>query len=111
MSKKRRETPVFRERKHGWIRFTEGVSPIDGRPDGWSMPDPEYGPLGEAAHTARYSLANLTQSQAYLLCSAFETYHHLMTHPSGTEYAVHQLRAMRRALAAEEADTTPEKAG
>ena len=64
------------------------------------MPDPQYEALADAAHTARYSLANLTQVQAWLLCQVAETYHHLMTHPCGTEYAVGQLRAMRRALQA-----------
>jgi hypothetical protein len=109
MSKKKREKAVFRKREHGWIRFHEGVSPIDGRPDGWSMSDPEYGPLNEAAHTARYDLARLTQTQAYLLCEVVGSYHHLMTHPCGTEYAISQLRAVRRALAADIPDTTPEK--
>ncbi len=103
--KRKREKAVFAIRHHGWIRFDEGKSPLDGRPDGWSMTDPDFGPLHEAAHTARYSLKDLTQSQAYLLCSAFESYHHLMTHPSGTEYVISQLRAMRRSL--DEEDTTP----
>ncbi len=91
------------QRHYGWLRFNyEG-------PERWSMPDPEHGPLHEAMHTARYSLANLTQTQAWLLCSVAETYHHLMTHPCGTEYAVSQLRAVRRALAENIPDTTPEK--
>jgi hypothetical protein len=71
------------------------------------MTDPEYEPLHEAAHTARYALNRLTQAQAYLLCEAFASYHHLMTHPCGTEYAISQLRAMRRSL--DEEDTTPQK--
>ncbi len=91
------------QRHWGLLRFNE-----EG-PDRWSMPDPEYGPLAEAAHTARYGLSQLTQTQAYLLCRVVETYHHLMTHPCGTEYAVSQLRAVRRALAEEIPDTTPEK--
>ena len=91
------------QRHFGWMRFNEPG------PEQWSMTDPDYEPLHEAAHTARYSLANLTQTQAYILCSAFESYHHLMTHPCGTEYAISQLRAVRRALAEEVPDTTPKK--
>ncbi len=62
------------------------------------MPDPTDDARCEAAHTARYALQNLTQTQAYKLAEVFEAYHHLMTHPAGTEYAVGQLRAMRRAV-------------
>ena len=85
------ERDVARKREHGWIRFNEG----DER---WSMPDPQDPGLADAAHTARYSLGNLTQVEAWRLCQVVEAYHHLMTHPCGTEYAVGQLRAMRRAL-------------
>jgi hypothetical protein len=82
---------VLRKREHGWLRFNEGK-------ERWSMPDPEHEARAEAAWTARYALSELTQHQAYLLAETFETYHHLMTHPCGVEYAVGQVRAVRRAL-------------
>jgi len=75
-------------RQHGWLRFSEG----------YSMPDPTDERFRDAAHTARYSLSRLTQTQAYHLCEVFEAYHHLMTHPCGTESVIKQLRAVRRAL-------------
>lgn len=87
----RNRSDTLTSRQHGWLRFNEG-------PERWSMPDPEDERFGEAAHTARYSLSRLTQTQAYHLCEVFEAYHHLMTHPCGTEYAISQLRAVRRAL-------------
>lgn len=64
----------------------------------WSMPDPEYEPLADALHTARYALGSLTQEQAYLILGCAEAYLHLVTHPAGTESVVKQLREVRRAL-------------
>jgi len=66
--------------------------------DGTRWPDPSSEALSEAAHTARYGLATLTQSQAFHLCAAVEAYCHLATHPAGTESVVAQLRMLRRAL-------------
>lgn len=87
----RRNTNSLTKREHGWLRFNEG----DER---WSMPDPKDPKRRDAAWTARYALKDLTQLQAYLLAEVFSAYHHLMTHPCGTEYAISQLRAIRRAL-------------
>ena len=87
---------VLRTREHGWLRFNED------REETWSMPDPVDPMRSRAAWTARYELRAMTQTQAFLLAEVFEAYHHLMTHPGGTEYAIGQLRAMRRALATSE---------
>lgn len=77
---------------HNWIIFDEADPSTR-----YQMIDPESEALGEAAHAARYDLAHLTQSQAYLLCAAVECYQHLGAHPAGTERMVAKLRRLRRA--------------
>ena len=62
----------------------------------WSLSNPLYKPLHDALWSARYDLKNLTQTQAYLICSAAEDYLHLVSHPASTENIVSQLRRMRR---------------
>jgi len=68
------------------------------RLDGYSMPNPNHQPYSDALWTARYSLKNLTQTQAYLLCQLGETYITLMMHPAGTEAMIKKVRDVRRAL-------------
>ena len=80
-------------RQHHWIIFCENNPSRR-----YQMADPESEALDEAAHAARYDLAHLTQTQAYLLCQAVESYQHLCCHPMGTERAVVKLRRIRRAL-------------
>jgi hypothetical protein len=58
----------------------------------WSMTNPNYEPLHDALHNARYNLKNLTQSQAYLICSAAEDYLHLVAHPASTKSIIDQLK-------------------
>lgn len=79
-------------RAHNWVVFDEG----EGRR--YQMADPDTEAMAEAAHAARYNLAHMTQTQAFLLCQAFESYHHLCTHPMGTERAVVKLRRLRKAI-------------
>ena len=62
----------------------------------WSVINPVHGSLQEALWTARYSLKNLTQGQAYLLCEAVESYKHLTAHPTTTKSIISQLRKIRR---------------
>jgi hypothetical protein len=62
------------------------------------MIDPEYEPLGEAMHAARYDLKNLTQTQAYLILGAAECYRHLAGHPARTKDIIKQLRRVRKAV-------------
>lgn len=64
----------------------------------WSTPDPHDQALNEAMHTARYNLAALTQTQAYLILAAAEAYQHFAGHPARTEDILHQLRRVRRAV-------------
>ena len=64
----------------------------------WSVTNPYYEPLHEALHCARYQLDMLTQSQAYLICSAAEDYLHFVAHPATTKSIVAQLRKVRAAV-------------
>jgi hypothetical protein len=64
----------------------------------WMMIDPEYEPLGEAMHAARYDLEHLTQEQAYLILDAAEAYVHLAAHPAGNKLIIDQLRRVRKAV-------------
>lgn len=62
----------------------------------WSVINPLHDQLSEAMWVARYSLNNLTQSQAYLLCEAAEGYIHFTAHPTTTKSIIDQLRKVRR---------------
>lgn len=62
----------------------------------WSMANPECTKLHDALWTARYNLNSLTQTQAYLLCEAVESYRHLTAHPTSTKSIIAQLRKVRR---------------
>lgn len=93
---------VVSRRAHGWIYFNE-------RAQRWQMPDPTDEARQSAAHAARYDLEHMTQTQAFNLAEAFEAYHHLMTHPGGVEYAVGQLRAMRRAIREDNGEREPKR--
>ena len=75
----------------------------------WSVFDPralnvEDGPISRVHH-ALHPLAGgtpetvtLSRDDAYALEVAADCYLHLTTHPAGTEAAIEQLRAIRRAL-------------
>ena len=62
------------------------------------MTNPNYEPLHEALWTARYDLKALSQTQAYLICSAVEDYLHLVAHPGTTNSIIKQLRIIRKAV-------------
>lgn len=72
----------------------------------WSITDPTSEALHEALHTARYNLPALTQTQAFLLCSAAEDYVHLTTYALGVEHVIRKLRTIWRALR-DRKDTSP----
>lgn len=71
----------------GWFRFKD-----------WGAPDPDSEKLHEAMHAARYSLALLTQTQAYHILEAAEAYCHFAGHPTDTKSVLDQLRLLRRAV-------------
>lgn len=64
----------------------------------WGAPDPDSKKLHEAMHTARYSLASLTQTQSYHILEAAEAYCHFAGHPADTKSVLDQLRLLRRAV-------------
>lgn len=80
---------------HGWIRmhWTD-------KKRRYSFPDPTNGIASQAAWKCRYAKDALTQADCFRMAEVYEAYHHLLTHPAGTESVVKQLRAVRRALAA-----------
>ena len=73
-------------------------APVRLRFGDWSMTNPNYEPLHKALWIARYSLKNLTQTQAYLLCAAVEDYLHLVAHPATTKSIIEQLKKIRTAV-------------
>jgi hypothetical protein len=56
------------------------------------MTNPNHEPLHE----------DLTQSQAYLICSAAEDYLHLVAHPASTKSIIDQLRKIRTEIKRQE---------
>lgn len=66
--------------------------------DGYSMADPVDTGLVEAMYRARYALDRLSQSDAYRILGAVESYIHLATHPAPHRMIEPQLRALRRAV-------------
>ena len=75
----------------GWIVFGEGE-------ERWQAPDPTDEATCEAAWKARYAQDTLTRADYFRLAEMHATYHHLVTHPSGAEYTLGQLRQIRRAV-------------
>ena len=76
-----------------WIR----INPDD-PPNRYQFPDPTTERFDNAAHQARYYPGNITRDEGFQLAEAAEAYHHIMTHPMGTEEVIKQIRAIRRAL-------------
>jgi hypothetical protein len=74
-------------RIHGRLKFED-----------WSVIDPDWEPLAEALHTARYDLPRLTQSQAYDICEAAQCWLHFAAHPATNKLIFEQLRRVRRAV-------------
>lgn len=62
--------------------------------DGAVWPDPICVP--DLIHAARYR--DLTQTEQHHVAAVLEAYHHILTHPAGTEAIVKQVRQVRRAI-------------
>ena len=77
----------------------------------WGAPNPDDPGLGEALHTARYDLANLTQTQAYRICEAAEAYRHFAGHVAPNRLIVPQLQKLRARVRQQRALDPDEKEG
>lgn len=80
-----------------FVTFRHGhmyVQHADG--DGYTFPDPTSDEYEKAAHALRYGSPD--RGQLLYIAGAADALAHLLTHPGGTEYAVGQLRELRRAL-------------
>lgn len=80
-----------------FVTFRHGhmyVQHADG--DGYTFPDPTSKEYADAEYAMRYGAPS--RGQLLYAASALSALSHLLTHPGGTEYAVGQLRELRRAL-------------
>jgi len=76
-----------------WIR-PHGI----GFPESYAMPDPTCPRRSDVAWKVRHEPQSLTKTEGCLAAEALEAYHHLLTHPAGTEVMIRKLREVRRKI-------------